>query len=130
MIDAMSPGIAATTPQNHAIAMSAGNAGHALKDNRHRPVVRHNNRTHAAGICSSSNKTVVKSAATTPVRGPGIGDPNKAHEAVIKAITVYVAIATMFVNLLADLLYKAVDPRVQLQSAATPPHPDPRQSSR
>jgi peptide/nickel transport system permease protein len=33
---------------------------------------------------------------------------------VIKAITVYVAIATMGVNLLADLLYKAIDPRVQL----------------
>ena len=34
---------------------------------------------------------------------------------VIKAITVYVAIATMLANLLADLLYKAVDPRVQLK---------------
>ena len=34
---------------------------------------------------------------------------------VIKAVTVYVAIATMLVNLLADLLYKAVDPRVQLK---------------
>jgi peptide/nickel transport system permease protein len=34
---------------------------------------------------------------------------------VIKAITVYVAFATMASNLLADLLYKAVDPRVQLK---------------
>ena len=33
----------------------------------------------------------------------------------IKAITVYVAVATMVVNLLADLMYKAVDPRVQLK---------------
>ena len=33
----------------------------------------------------------------------------------IKAITIYVAIATMVINLLADLLYKAVDPRVQLK---------------
>ena len=34
---------------------------------------------------------------------------------VIKAITVYVAFATILTNLLADLLYKAVDPRVQLK---------------
>ena len=34
---------------------------------------------------------------------------------VIKAITVYVAAATMIFNLLTDLLYKAVDPRVQLK---------------
>ena len=34
---------------------------------------------------------------------------------VIKAITVYVAAATMVFNLLADLLYQAVDPRVQLK---------------
>ncbi len=34
---------------------------------------------------------------------------------VIKAITVYVAVATMVFNLLADLMYKAVDPRVQLK---------------
>ena len=33
----------------------------------------------------------------------------------IKAITVYVAFATMVINLLADLMYKAVDPRVQLK---------------
>jgi len=34
---------------------------------------------------------------------------------VIKALTVYVAIATMLANLSADLMYKAVDPRVQLK---------------
>jgi len=34
---------------------------------------------------------------------------------VIKAVTVYVAIATMIVNLLADLTYRALDPRVQLK---------------
>ena len=34
---------------------------------------------------------------------------------IIKAVTVYVALATMAVNLLADLLYKAIDPRVQLK---------------
>ncbi len=34
---------------------------------------------------------------------------------VIKAITVYVAAATMLFNLLTDLMYKAVDPRVQLK---------------
>jgi peptide/nickel transport system permease protein len=33
---------------------------------------------------------------------------------VIKAVTVYVAIATMVINLVADLLYRAIDPRVQL----------------
>jgi peptide/nickel transport system permease protein len=32
----------------------------------------------------------------------------------IKAITVYVAAATMIFNLLTDLMYQAVDPRVQL----------------
>jgi peptide/nickel transport system permease protein len=34
---------------------------------------------------------------------------------VIKAITVYVAMATLVFNLLADLMYKAVDPRVQFK---------------
>lgn len=33
----------------------------------------------------------------------------------IKAVTVYVAMATMLINLATDLLYKAVDPRVQLR---------------
>ncbi len=51
---------------------------------------------------------------------PGIGREvilavERSDFPVIKAITVYVALATMVVNLLADLLYKAVDPRVQLK---------------
>jgi peptide/nickel transport system permease protein len=51
---------------------------------------------------------------------PGIGREvilavERSDFPVIKAVTVYVAIATMVLNLLADLLYKAVDPRVQLK---------------
>jgi peptide/nickel transport system permease protein len=51
---------------------------------------------------------------------PGIGREiilavERSDFPVIKAITVYVAFATMFFNLLADLLYQAVDPRVQLK---------------
>ena len=51
---------------------------------------------------------------------PGIGREvilavERSDFPVIKAITVYVAVATMIVNLLTDLLYKAVDPRVQLK---------------
>src|SRR4051794_23043084 len=51
---------------------------------------------------------------------PGIGREvilavERSDFPVIKAITVYVAVATMVVNLLADLMYKAVDPRVQLK---------------
>jgi len=51
---------------------------------------------------------------------PGIGREvllavERSDFPVIKAITIYVAIATMIVNLLADLMYKAVDPRVQLK---------------
>jgi peptide/nickel transport system permease protein len=34
---------------------------------------------------------------------------------VIQAVTVYLAFITMVVNLLVDLLYKAVDPRVVLK---------------
>ena len=50
---------------------------------------------------------------------PGIGREiilavERSDFPVIKAITVYVAIATMFFNLLADLLYRAIDPRVKL----------------
>jgi len=50
---------------------------------------------------------------------PGIGREvilavERSDFPVIKAITVYVAAATMLFNLLADLLYGAVDPRVQL----------------
>ena len=51
---------------------------------------------------------------------PGIGREvilavERSDFPVIKAVTIYVAIATMFINLLADLLYKAVDPRVQFK---------------
>ena len=51
---------------------------------------------------------------------PGIGREvilavERSDFPVIKAVTVYIAIATMFINLAADLLYKAVDPRVQLK---------------
>ncbi|HVJ74714.1 MAG TPA: ABC transporter permease [Casimicrobiaceae bacterium] len=51
---------------------------------------------------------------------PGIGREvilavERSDFPVIKAITVYVAVATMVFNLLADLMYKAVDPRVQLR---------------
>ena len=51
---------------------------------------------------------------------PGIGREvilavERSDFPVIKAITVYVAVATMVVNLLTDLMYKAVDPRVQLK---------------
>jgi len=51
---------------------------------------------------------------------PGIGREvllavERSDFPVIKAITVYVAVATMAFNLLADLTYKAVDPRVQLK---------------
>lgn len=51
---------------------------------------------------------------------PGIGREviqavDRSDFPVIKAVTVYVAAATMIFNLLADLLYKAADPRVQLR---------------
>ncbi|MCC7068203.1 MAG: ABC transporter permease [Burkholderiales bacterium] len=51
---------------------------------------------------------------------PGIGREvilavERSDFPVIKAITVYVALATMLANLAADLLYKAVDPRVELK---------------
>ena len=51
---------------------------------------------------------------------PGIGREvllavERSDFPVIKAISVYVAFATIFTNLLADLTYKAVDPRVQLK---------------
>jgi peptide/nickel transport system permease protein len=51
---------------------------------------------------------------------PGIGREvilavERSDFPLIKAVTIYVAIATMILNLLADLLYKAVDPRVQLK---------------
>lgn len=51
---------------------------------------------------------------------PGIGREiiiavERSDFPVIKAITVYVAAATMIFNLIADLIYKVVDPRVQLK---------------
>ena len=51
---------------------------------------------------------------------PGIGREiimavDRSDFPVIKAITVYVAFATMAFNLLADLMYRLVDPRVQLK---------------
>ena len=51
---------------------------------------------------------------------PGIGREvilavERSDFPVIKAITIYTAVATMVFNLLADLMYKAVDPRVQLK---------------
>ncbi|MBV8633813.1 MAG: ABC transporter permease [Burkholderiaceae bacterium] len=51
---------------------------------------------------------------------PGIGREviaavDRSDFPVVKAVTVYVAAATMIFNLLADLLYKAADPRVQLR---------------
>ena len=51
---------------------------------------------------------------------PGIGREvilavERSDFPVIKAITVYVAFATIATNLLADLTYKAIDPRVQLK---------------
>ena len=51
---------------------------------------------------------------------PGIGREviiavERSDFPVIKAITVYVADATMIFNLMADLIYKVVDPRVQLK---------------
>ena len=50
---------------------------------------------------------------------PGIGREvilavERSDFPVIKAITVYVAVATMVFNLLADLMYQALDPRVNL----------------
>ena len=51
---------------------------------------------------------------------PGIGREvilavERSDFPLIKAVTVYVAIATLAINLLADLLYKALDPRVELK---------------
>ena len=51
---------------------------------------------------------------------PGIGREvllavERSDFPVIKAVTIYVAMATLVVNLVADVLYKAIDPRVQLK---------------
>ncbi len=51
---------------------------------------------------------------------PGIGREvllavERSDFPVIKAVTIYVAVATLCFNLLADILYRALDPRVQLK---------------
>jgi peptide/nickel transport system permease protein len=51
---------------------------------------------------------------------PGIGREvilavERSDFPVIKAVTVYVAVATLLINLAADLVYRALDPRVQLK---------------
>ena len=51
---------------------------------------------------------------------PGIGREvilavERSDFPIIKAVTIYVALATMVINLVADLLYRAIDPRVQLK---------------
>jgi peptide/nickel transport system permease protein len=51
---------------------------------------------------------------------PGLGREvilavNRSDYPVIQAITVYLAMITMVINLLVDVLYKLVDPRVVLQ---------------
>ena len=51
---------------------------------------------------------------------PGLGREvllavNRSDYPVIQAVTVYLAVLTMVINLIADLLYKAVDPRVVLK---------------
>jgi len=51
---------------------------------------------------------------------PGIGREvilavERSDFPIIKAVTIYVAVATMVVNLAADVLYKMIDPRVQLK---------------
>jgi peptide/nickel transport system permease protein len=51
---------------------------------------------------------------------PGIGREvilavERSDFPVIKAVTVYVAVATLVINLVADLVYRALDPRVQLK---------------
>jgi peptide/nickel transport system permease protein len=51
---------------------------------------------------------------------PGLGREvllavNRSDYPVIQAVTVYLAVLTMVINLLADLMYRAVDPRVVLK---------------
>jgi peptide/nickel transport system permease protein len=51
---------------------------------------------------------------------PGIGREvllavNRSDYPVIQAVTIYLAVITMTVNLLTDLLYKVADPRVVLK---------------
>jgi peptide/nickel transport system permease protein len=44
-----------------------------------------------------------------------LGAVNRSDYPVIQAVTVYLAVITMVVNLLTDVLYKLVDPRVVLK---------------
>ena len=51
---------------------------------------------------------------------PGLGREvvtavNRSDFPVIKAVTVYLAIITMIINLLVDVMYKLVDPRVSFK---------------
>ena len=51
---------------------------------------------------------------------PGLGREvllavNRSDYPVIQAVTIYVAVLTMVINLLTDVLYKLVDPRVVLK---------------
>jgi peptide/nickel transport system permease protein len=51
---------------------------------------------------------------------PGLGREvllavNRSDYPVIQAMTVYLAVLTMIINLVADILYRAVDPRVVLK---------------
>src|SRR5678815_5742734 len=51
---------------------------------------------------------------------PGLGSEillavNRSDYPVIQAVTIYLAVLTMLINLTADILYKVVDPRVVLK---------------
>jgi len=51
---------------------------------------------------------------------PGLGREillavNRSDYPVIQAVTIYLAVLTMLINLAADILYKVVDPRVVLK---------------
>ena len=51
---------------------------------------------------------------------PGLGREvllavNRSDYPVIQAVTIYLAVLTMVINLLTDVLYKVVDPRVVLK---------------
>ena len=51
---------------------------------------------------------------------PGLGREvllavNRSDYPVIQAVTIYLAVLTMVINLLTDVLYKLVDPRVVLK---------------
>ena len=57
---------------------------------------------------------------------PGLGREvllavNRSDYPVIQAVTIYLAVLTMLINLATDVLYKLVDPRVVLQMSAVLP---------